>query len=51
MGPSLGMLLALAIVVLGGLLMAGIVVLLRNRDSVKTAKTESSAYKSVEPKK
>jgi hypothetical protein len=51
MSLGLGMLLALAIVVLGGLVMAGIVVLLRNRDSVKAAKIDSSAYKSVEPKK
>jgi hypothetical protein len=33
MSLGLGMLLALAIVVLGGLVMAGIVVLLRNRES------------------
>ena len=50
MSLGLGMLLALAIVVLGGLVMAGIVVLLRKRDSTKSAKTESSAYKSEEPK-
>jgi hypothetical protein len=51
MGLGLGMLLALAIVVLGGLAMAGIVVVLRNRDSVKSTKTDSSADKSAESKK
>ncbi len=35
MSLGLGMLLALAIVVTGGLVMAGIVILLRNRDGGK----------------
>lgn len=35
MSLGLGMLLALAIVLLGGLVMAGIVILLRNRGSEK----------------
>jgi len=50
MSLGLGMLLALAIVVLGGLVMAGIVVLLRKRDSDEPAKTGSFADKSKEPK-
>jgi hypothetical protein len=51
MSLGLGMLLALAIVVAGGLVMAGIVVLLRNRSNVKAEKTDSTVYKSAEPKK
>lgn len=50
MSLGLGMLLALAFVVLGGLAMAGIVVLLRNRESAKSAETESFANKSEEQK-
>jgi hypothetical protein len=50
MSVGLGMLLALAFVVLGGLVMAGIVVLLRKRDSARSAKTETFAGKSEEPK-
>jgi heme/copper-type cytochrome/quinol oxidase subunit 2 len=47
MSLGFGMLLALAIVVLVSLLMAGVVVLLRNRDSTKSAKTKSSASEPV----
>jgi hypothetical protein len=47
MSLGLGMLLALAIVVLGGLAMAGVVVLLRNRDSVKSTETDSSTDKTM----
>lgn len=49
MGLGLGMLLALAIVVAGGLVMAGIVVLLRNRNDIEAAKTDSATY--IESKK
>jgi hypothetical protein len=50
MSLGLGMLLALAIVVLGGFGMAAVVILLRNRDDIKSAKTASSADKSAEQK-
>jgi hypothetical protein len=48
MSLGLGMLLSLGIIVLGGLVMAGIVILLRNRDDSKSAKTDSLADKSAE---
>jgi hypothetical protein len=51
MSLELGMLLSLAIVLLGGLAIAGIVVLLRKLDRNKPAETDSSAGKSVEQKK
>jgi hypothetical protein len=48
MSLGLGMLLSLGIVLLGGLVMAGIVILLRNRADRKSAKTDSLADKSAE---
>lgn len=44
MGLGLGMLLALAIVVAGGLVMAGVVVLLRNHNDAEAAKADSITY-------
>jgi hypothetical protein len=48
MSLGLGMLLSLGIVLLGGFVMAGIVILLRNRGDRKSAKTDSLADKSAE---
>ncbi len=41
MSLGLGMLLALAIIVMGGLVMAAIVILLRNRDGGKPEQTDT----------
>lgn len=43
MSLGLGMLLALAIILLCGLLMAGVVVLLRNRGNIKAEEEDSPA--------
>jgi hypothetical protein len=48
MSLELGMLLSLVIILLGGLVMAGIVVLLRKPDKNKPAETNSSVGKSTE---
>ena len=45
MSLELGMLLSLVIILLGGLVMAGIVVLLRKPDRNKQAETDSSVGK------
>jgi len=42
MSLELGMLVSFVIILLGGLFMAGIVMLLRKRDSVKSAKADSA---------